>query len=180
MQKPLKELLVKGIGKNDIVAIATVVAEDENMFLELLDIIQANDETPAMKAAWIIGTISDKKQTKLIEKNASTILALVTSKNNGGVVRELMKALTASNLNDKLTGSYLDFCFRQLTRSDIDVAVKYNANKFIEKSLKKYPELKPEFISILESLLDNHNEAWKKYTSRTIARLSKQNPKLKY
>ncbi len=173
MKKPLSDLLVKGIGKNDIAVIAANASSDEQMFCQLLEIIQSDNGTPAMKASWIIGTAADKKQTQLIEKYSDSIMNLVLTKSTGGVVRELMKALTASKLSDEQQGVYLDFCFRQLTRNDVDVAIKYNANKYIEKALKKYPELKSEFISILESLLDSHNDAWKKYTARIIARLNK-------
>jgi hypothetical protein len=169
----IESLLVKGIGKKDITALAKSAGSDEVMFIDLLDIITKSDKTSGMKAAWIIGTVADNGDLDLINKHAERIYQLTAEKSVGGIVRELMKALTAANLCEDLKGHYLDFCFRQLTRMDIDVAIKYNANKFIIQSLKAYPELKAEFISILESLLDAHNDAWKKYTSRIIARLRK-------
>jgi hypothetical protein len=169
----IESLLVKGIGKKDIAALAETVCSDEKMFIELLDIIAENDKTPGMKSAWIVGTMADQGALALINKHAERIFHLINVKSVGGIVRELMKALTAANLSEDLKGRYLDFCFRQLTRMDIDVAVKYNANKYIIQSLKQYPELKAEFMSILESLLDSHNDAWKKYTSRIIIRFRK-------
>lgn len=169
----LESLLVKGINKNDIAALAQAAGTDEHMFLHLLDVIENGAQTPAMKAAWVIGTMSDQGALELIDKYAERIYQLATEKPVGGVVRELMKALIAANLSENLQGRFLDFCFKQLMRMDVDVALKYNSNKYILKSLKQYPELKDEFLTILESQLDSHNDAWKKYTSRIIAQLRK-------
>jgi len=173
MKKPLSELLVKGIGKNDIAAIAAQAAKDEGLYKDLLEAISTGERTHTMKAAWIIGTAAEKQDLIFAQKYSSTLLEFVLHKENSGVVRELMKVLLAINLNEKEEGLYIDFCFKQLHRSDVDIAVKYNSNKAIEKALKKYPELKEEFVSILESLLDNHTDAWKRYTTRLLAKLNK-------
>lgn len=173
MKKPIDEILVKGIGKKDVEALAAQAAKDEAFYKQLLEAINSGERTHTMKAAWIIGTAAEQQDTVLAQKHSSRILDFVLHKENSGVVRELIKVLVSIKLNEKEEGLFIDFCFRQLNRSDVDIAVKYNANKGIEKALKKYPELKEEFIATLESLLDNHTDAWKRYTTRLLTKLNK-------
>ncbi len=177
MQINWDKVLIKGISKLDIRQLAFAVAQDDTQFMHLVKIIQAAERTPAMKAAWIIGTMAELKQTELIHTYQQELIDLVMSQSSGSVVRELMKAINTVTLNEEQEGRYLQFCFDQLMRMDVDVAVKYCANRYLEKAVKKYPELKSEFISLLKAQLEVYNDAWHKYTQRIIHRLEKKKSK---
>ncbi len=176
MEKPLNELLVRGIGKKEISAIAEHAVTDDELFEGLLRTVETGEKTPAMKAAWIIGTASEVYDAAQATTYASRILQLVVTETTSGIVRELMKALIKADLDEKSEGLFLDFCFKSLS-SNVDVAVKYTANKAIEQALKKYPDLKDEFIAVLESQLYANTEAWTRYTMKIISRLNKRRNK---
>lgn len=172
MNKPINEILVKGIGKKEVALLALEASKDEKFFLELLRVIEVGEKTPAMKATWIIGT-SAEKDARLIQKHSSRILEILLADKQSGYMRELIKALVEVQLQEKDEGPFINYCFEQLNRNGIDVAIKYASIKGIEKFLSKYPELKVELISTLESQLDLNTEAWKRYVTRIISRLNK-------
>jgi len=166
------DLLVTGMSKQQVLVIARQGANDEAFFTELMDAIRSGERTPAMKAAWILGAITDIDQT-FSKKNSKEIFQLLKEAQIGGVERELMKVLMDVSLDEDTRGKFIDHSFRLLMKADSDVAVKYNAIKVIERSLKIYPELKSEFIDVLESQLEIFTDAGKRYIAKLLGRLRK-------
>lgn len=143
---------------------------DESFYKQLIKEVETGSTTHAMKASWILGTGSSI-DLELATKYASKILLLALCARVGGVQRELLKTLNDVNLHEKEQGVLLDFCFKKLVDANSDLAVKYYSAAQIEKSLKKYPELQNEYMSVLEGTLEMHTEAWKRYTSKRLLRL---------
>lgn len=176
MRRDLSTILVRGIGKQVVSSFAVEAAEDESFFNDLLDVIEQREITPSMKASWIISTSAEINQ-QYARKNSVRILTLLKAATIGGVQRELIKTLSILKLNEDELGILIDYSFQKIAEATSDLAIKYHAAHIIEKSLAKYPELKTEYISLLEGTLDMHTEAWRKYTHKRIARLLKQKNK---
>ncbi len=177
MAKDISVFLVKGLNKTVVLKLATEVGLDHSLYLHLLKLIEKGETTPAMKASWILSTVSEVNPT-FASKNATKIIKLLQSATIGGVQRELLKTLYEIPLKNDQQGQFIDISFRLLSEPKSDVGVKYYCAGILEKAAKQFPELKNELITLLQSQQELYTPAWQKYTKTRIQRLTAENTRI--
>lgn len=168
----LSEVLVKGMGKHVVDKLAAQANDDPVLYRELLDVLETQETTPAMKASWVLANAARLDKAPA-QKHGSRFLQLLFNARIGGVQRELMKVLEVVELSDEEEGRFVDLCFQLLRQPGLDVGIRYYGLRILRQKVKKYPDLKPELITSLEEVLSWHNDVWKRHTSNAIVALKK-------
>jgi len=176
MQGDIKSLLVKGLGKKATTELALRANSDTAFYELLLASIKTGEQTPAMKASWIIGTAA-RLDAAPAQAHAGALFKLLKAASIGGVQRELLKTLEVVRFGDDIEGEFVDYCFQLIRKPGIDVGIRYYCLRILQKRSRKYPELKDELCLILEEIQDWHNEVWKRHTFKARQKLSFQKRK---
>ena len=72
-------------------------------------------------------------------------------------------------------GIAIDRMFELLNTFTVNVSIKYNALRVLEKLMETWPELKDEFILTLEDQLGKHTANFDHIIHKTIQTIRKQN-----
>ena len=168
----IKPLLVKGVGVKQIQVIAQDAASDKDVYKALVLLIEDEDATCRMKASWALAKASEINPD-FAAPYVDQFMHLIQTEKVGGVVREIYKTLACISIPESYEGLFIDTSFAMLRSVESDLAVKYHAKLILTKYVRKYPELKNEFIASLQSVADAHSDAWKIQILKSIAKLEK-------
>ncbi|MFM9986808.1 MAG: hypothetical protein ACKVOK_16325 [Flavobacteriales bacterium] len=168
----LKPLLVKGVGVKQIRVIAEDAAIEPHIYKALVQLIEDDDTTCRMKASWALAKASEINP-EFAAPFVDLFMRIIQTEKTGGVVREIYKTLACISIPESYEGLFIDTSFAMLHSVESDLAVKYHAKLILTKYVKKYPELKNEFIASLQSVADSHSDAWKVQILKSIAKLEK-------
>lgn len=166
-------LMVKGLQVTEVRKLAKEAVSDPKLIWALITHVASEKPTPAMKASWILAKALEMSENQPEEVFDAT-LNLITTRQQGGVLRELFKGLMLSQLPENLHGKHIDLCFEFLNIPVVDVAVRYNAMKTLAKYIKKYPELAPELHQSVEFQLGKNTKTFDVMAMRILQEPSKK------
>lgn len=171
-----EEVLCRICSKVEMQAITELVCQHPERINEVWAL--ANSSIPnAWRAAWALAHINEKNSQLLIPYLAE-IADIVTTTKNLSIKRELLKILILHPLPDEPSGVLLDSCFETVTSNLVPVGLRMYAMSMVAKYCDKYPELIPEFVAVLETILaEPPSVGMKGWASRLVQQLS-QNKKL--
>lgn len=171
----MKITLTTGMHKRDIEAIAAYLREHPKEMKKMVATALTNEMTPSMKASWIISTASVQQKGCLNAYVDEIILALPNIATSG-TRRELLKALLYNDVSkSEHLGALVDTVFTFMRRTTDDLAVSYNAVKVMQKIIKIYPELKPEFDAILHDQMEYGSDTWRKLAKYVMKKAGVRN-----
>jgi hypothetical protein len=146
-----EEVLGRTCSKVEMQAITEVVCQHPDRIDELWTL--ANSSIPnAWRAAWALAHINEKN-SQLLTPYLAEIADIVTTTKNLSIKRELLKVLNLHPLPDEPSGVLLDDCFETITSNLVPVGLRMYAMSMVAKYCERYPELTPEFLAVLETIL---------------------------
>jgi hypothetical protein len=146
-----EEVLSRTCSKVEMQAITEVVCQQPERIDELWTL--ANSSIPnAWRAAWALAHINEKN-SQLFIPYLGEIADIVTTTKNLSIKRELLKILIFHPLPDEPSGVLLDDCFETITSNFFPVGLRMYAMSMVAKYCERYPELTPEFLAVLETIL---------------------------
>jgi len=158
-----------GAGKDLLIG---EVIKSESHFSTLLHLALHENDPLAWRACWVLDG-SDEKKPGLAKKHISEIVKALPGLESKGTLRSLLRLLTRYDIPEEEQGLLIDLCFSYLVSELFPVAVKAHAMLIIYKHVLIYPELKDEFIAVIEDQTNNNSVGFKSRGRKLIKQLEK-------
>ena len=158
-----------GIEKNLLIG---AVIKSESHFTSLLQLALYEKDPLAWRASWVLDG-SDERKPGLARKHIPEIVQALPQLESKGSLRSLLRMLTRYDIPEDEQGLLIDLCFSYLVSEQFPVAVKAHAMLIIYNHVLLYPELKNEFIAVIEDQEDNNSVGFKTRAKNLIKQMEK-------
>ncbi len=148
------------------------VIKSESHFNTLLQLALHEKEPVAWRASWILDG-SDEKKSGLARKYIPKIVRALPGLESKGTLRSLLRLLARHDIPEEEQGLLIDLCFSYLVSEFYPVAVKAHAMQIIYNHVLLYPELKGEFITVIEDQAKNNSVGFKARGNILIKQMEK-------
>lgn len=158
--KKVAEIVVKNIGSS------------QELFDETMELVYRDEHPVSMRAAWVAHFVVEK-HPDIVKPHITRLAAILKPAKVDGVKRLALKMLMDSiyDLPEDTFGELADTCFDFAADPKQAIAVRAFALEVLFKVLKKYPEIKPELIAVMESMIPDGSKGLKNKCRRSIAKL---------
>ena len=158
-----------GVGRD---LLSSEVIKSPSHFDTLLQLALHEKDPLAWRASWVLDG-SDEKKPGLARRHISKIVLALPSLESKGSLRSLLRMLTRYDIPEEEQGLLIDLCFSYLVSELYPVAVKAHAMMIIYQHVLLYPELKDEFIAVIEDQEGNNSVGFKSRGRNLIKQLEK-------
>ena len=148
------------------------VIQSESLFDELLHLSLHEQDPLAWRACWVLDG-SDEKKPGLARPHIPGIVEALPELESRGTLRSLLRMLCRYDIPEEQQGLLVDLCFSYLVSELYPLAVKAHAMMIIYNHVLIYPELKDEFITVLEDQAANNSVGFKTRARNLIKHLEK-------
>lgn len=158
-----------GVGRD---LLAGEVIKSPTHFKALLQLALHEKDPLAWRASWILDA-SDERRPGMCRGHIPEIVQALPALESKGSLRSLLRMLTRYEIPEKDQGLLIDLCFSYLVSEQYPVAVKAHAMLIIYNHVLLYPELKDEFIAVIEDQAENNSVGFKTRGRNLIKQLEK-------
>ena len=148
------------------------VIKSESHFSTLLHMALHEKDPLAWRASWVLDG-SDEQKPGLASRHISGIVNALPQVESKGSLRSLLRMLCRYDIPEEKQGMLVDLCFSYLVSELYPLAVKAHAMMIIYNHVLIYPELKDEFITVMEDHIDNNSVGFKSRARNLIKQMEK-------
>lgn len=148
------------------------VIKSESHFRELLQLALHEKDPLAWRASWVLDG-SDEQKPGLAKNYISKIISALPDLESKGSLRSLLRLLGRYDIPEEEQGTLIDLCFSYLVSELFPLAVKVHAMMIIYNHVLLYPELKDEFITVMEDQVENNSVGFKSRARNLIKQMEK-------
>ena len=154
--------------------VTAYIGDDQDKFDEIIEIMQKDQYPMAMRAARVAYFVS-LKHPVLIRKHISNLIGMLSASKIDGIKRGVLKIMadTTIRIEDDELGELTELAFTFVQDAREKIAVRALSIEVLERIIRYYPELKPEFIAVLESMPSDISVALKGKCKKVLKRLKK-------
>ena len=167
----ISEQLKVELSRWNVDYVSGFVGNDPDRFHELWNLVFPENYPISQRAAWAIDIIIEK-YPDLIKPYLDQLLVILPEIQHNAIKRHMMKILTFQEIPEKYLGKIIDLCFEWIQENDMPVAVKVHSMQVIFNTMLKFPELKDEFVAVLEDQMPKNSVGFKSRATRLIASLN--------
>ena len=158
--KELADLMVKKIGNS------------QELLDEIMELVYRDEYPVSMRAGWVAFMVIEK-HPELGKNHLKTLIRVLPKTKVDGVKRSALKILVATpyQLDEDSLGELADTAFSLAEDPKQAIAVRAFSLDILLKILNVYPEIKPELIAVMESIIPDGSRGLKNKCRKTIAKL---------
>ena len=149
------------------------IMEDPDRLLEVWKLAAEDTYPISMRASRVIWLLA-KKQPYLIEPYIPEMIESSRAFKTTGVKRNFINILSVLPIPAKYTGILFEMCLGWIDATNESIAVKANAMSILYSISNTEPELKPELIAILESLIPSESAGIEARVRKLLEKLYKE------
>lgn len=172
----LLELLNKHPSKAHMKMICGLLMKNDQLFPLVFEIIRQGNGQSAMRAAWLLSNVYDLEAEALLPYQQQMIQAVLKTESES-VRRSLLRVIESGNLSDQdddeQLGRLFDACLRWMVSESHAIAVRCNAMQVLYRICLIEPELAPEVILNIETLIAHGSAGFRSRGKKIIAALKK-------
>jgi hypothetical protein len=167
----LRQQILKEHSKSQTTKIVNWIGNDQQRFDALFNIFLNDEPMVVQRAAWPLryaATINPP----FIYRHFKKLLDNLAKKGiHDAVTRNTVRVLEDIVIPVKFEGRVMDICFNYTTDPKEKAAVKASSLSILQKLSLKYPEIKPELRTVIESQWDNEGAAFRSRAKRILKNL---------
>jgi hypothetical protein len=160
------------IGAREILIWKELVLQDDSLFVTLYNLIYSDNQRIAWHAAWIVDQVSEADPFKLEPFVPELIDQLPNLKSNS-LKRHFTRMLLSQKIPEDKMGPLVNVLYELLSPSHA-IAVRANALQLLHNIALIEPDLKPELLSVTESILEEELTSGMRSKAKNIARSLKR------
>lgn len=145
--------------KESAQGIANEIIQDEEAFVQLMEIFLNEDYRLVQRAAWPLGMVGERKPQLLYPYFPQLLLSLEKPKHNA-VSRNIYRSLQHMEIPEEHRAPLLDLCLRDLKDPNTAVAIKAFAMTVACNIAHDHPEIMPELKMIIRANLPTASKAY--------------------
>lgn len=169
----LKIFIPERHSKENIAKAVAIIGINKQLFGELISFIFSEDRRLAPRAAWIASEVCRSKNPELIKPHIKDLVIYLQNKNTDcAVKRNSLRILQFVTIPPALHGTLMNICFEIIISGKEPPAVKANALTILDHLRERYPEIREELKTIIESGFETESPAFKSRASKILKKLS--------
>ncbi len=164
-----EEILKEKIhSKNHATAIAEYACSSPKNFKELVQCFLDNEYRVSQRAAWSLSWGARKKPEMIAPYIKDLVNQLGRKDVHNAIIRNSVRILETIEIPKKFHGEVMNQCFDLIENPKTPVAIKAFSLTTLFNLSKKYPEIKNELKTIIETLYDNESAAFKSRAKKIL------------
>ena len=149
----LKALVSAEHSKKQCLIIADYIGNNKVRFKKLLQIFADGPYRITQRAAWPL-SVCVERYPNLVAGHFPLLLNMLNREQaHVAVRRNVLRLLRYVSIPDKYHGDFVDICFRIFQDKKQPIAVQVFAMIILDHITERYPDIKPELISLIEERL---------------------------
>ena len=148
----IEESIFRDRSNDNIKKIASYILDNPNKLKALWFLIKEGSSSMQMRASWVL-TKAVEKNVSLLDSYEDALIDLITSTNNLGLKRNLLRSVYHSKLHGKNYSILFDLGCCEFANPNNPVAVRMFSLRVANKIVHIIPELKDELVVLMESNL---------------------------
>ncbi len=167
----LKELLGGsqiGMRKEDL---GRVIGSTPEIYIDLINLAFSKEMPACWRAAWVMDHLSELHPT-LPENHIDQLWKNIPDQADG-VKRSILRMLCRYEIPKEQQGVATDLCLDWLVKESVPVAIKVYCMEILLNITREYPDLKEEFIAILEDQMPHNSAGFKARAVKIIKTMEK-------
>lgn len=151
------------------------VLSNLSLFDEFMKLVYKDKNPISMRAAWLIYLVAEK-HPELVHPHIQRLLETIPVAKVDGVRRIGLKLLMLcyGDLHEEQLGILIETCFNFLGNPKEAIAIRAFSLDIILKTTEKYPELIPEFTSVIETIMPEASVGLKQRCKKALEKLRNQ------
>lgn len=145
--------------------VAAYIGRDPLRFRELWNQIFPEKYPASPRAAWV-AEFCCIRYPDLLKPYLKELLSNLAEIRNDGIKRHMVKILTYQSIPEEYLGNLIDLCFTWLQVNELPVAVKVHCMQIIYNTIPHFPELKEEFIAVVEDQIPKNSAGFSSRAKR--------------
>lgn len=130
------------------------IGSNQELFDDALALMLKDTYPLSMRSARVVQLVAEK-HPNLLREHVQTIISALSKSKVDGVKRCILKMLAEIPvyISEDEFGELADICFNFAEDEKQAIAIRAFSIDILLKVIKRYPEVKPEFRAILESIM---------------------------
>lgn len=168
----IRTALLKEFSKMNSVKISLQIGSNESLFADLITCYLDKDQEIARRAAWAL-SFCFEQNPQLFDKYINVFVEIMNNQDcHDAVKRTATQALQFMEIPEELEGFVYDYGINILNDSNSANAVKAYTLSILQNIVLKYPELKQELVSIVQSKIEFETPAFKSRAKKLLKELA--------
>lgn len=160
LRSRLAEQLMAELSRRNIDLVVSWALGQPEAISCLVEITLSQEEKLSSRSAWALEKLSDRFPG-ILDEFIPEIITAISTIQASSIRRTLAKVLMLHIIPESLEGQTLDFCLKMIERVKEPVAVKANCMTVLFNLLPKYPDLKNEVFTIIETQIPYNSVGFK-------------------
>ena len=170
----LKDLISKPNNKQTILEIIDFVGDSPESFAELMECFIAGSSSVSQTTSWALSHIGEQKSELIAPHHVNLLAQLQDKPKQGAVRRNIVRIYQTCPIPGEIEGELYEACMGYVLDSKDAIAIKAFSMTVYEQIALKYPDLIPELIDALKSVVPTGSAGIKNRGMHTINRLTKK------
>lgn len=151
------------------------IGNSQELFDETMELVYRDEAPISMRASWVAFFVCEKYPW-LARPHLVRLLKLLPNAKVDGTKRTALKLLSDAmfELSEAHFGELADICFTFAEDPKEAIAIRAFSLDILLNVRKKYPEIKPELIAIMESMMPDGSRGLKNKCSKAIKMLQQE------
>ena len=167
-----ESLLMQQMSRHNMEYAAHCVGNDETEFERLMDIVLHGKEPVVQRAAWAMDVCLEANPW-FLSPYVETLVEALPGYSNDGVRRQIVKALAAREIPEKLEGQLADLCFCWLQSSVMPVAIKVHCMQILANITAHYSDLAVELQTVISEQIPRNSVGFASRGRKILKQLQK-------
>lgn len=169
----LAELVHRPVNKGNVDTIINYVGDDQTLFDELIQHFVYGTKRVTQLTGWAVGYLGEKHPNLLASHHRLLLDQFKNHQLHDGIRRNIVKIYQSCSIGEQLEGELYDECLANILNPKEAIAIRAFSMMACEQIAKQYPDLVPELIDAIESVLSTGSAGTKNRGMHTIRRLQK-------
>jgi hypothetical protein len=169
----LSQLIAKPNTKQTINEIIDFVGDSPELFAELMEHFSNGSSRVSQTTSWALGHIGESKPWLITTYHKQLLHQLQDKSKHNAVRRNIVRIYQTCEIPEEIEGELYTMGLHFVLDPKEAIAVRAFSMRICERIATKYPELIPELIDALQSVLPNASSGLKNRGTHTIQALQK-------
>lgn len=149
-----------------------VIGSSPETYAELVQLSFSRELPVCWRAAWMVDHLAEL-HPHLPLPYIDRFWQFMPEDHPHGVTRSILRMLSRYEIPEEYQGIATDLCLDWLVKESIPVAIKAFSMEIIHNIAKEYPELKEEFIAVMEDQIPYNSAGFKARAHHIIKAMEK-------
>jgi hypothetical protein len=167
----LKELILQRHSRELTRTAIGLIGNNKKRMAQLISLLIVNEPKVSRRAAWLASEIARINPSLVMPYVNLLAGKLETDFNDPAIIRNVLRIFQQVRIPARTHGKLMNKCFELVSSPETAPAIKANALTVLDQLGERYPEIRQELLTIIQSQFDQESPAFRSRASKMLKRL---------